>query len=189
MTSELAYLLMGVYFILERSLRKGEAALSLNASETDQGSSRLLWGSSAIGLLGLILAPLLNTYKIFNLEWSAIAWAGVGLMIAGLCLRYWAAREMGAFYTRTLQVLPEHHVIETGPYRLIRHPGYLGTSLLAWGAGLALQNGLVLSVVIMTDIVAKYYRIKVEENMLAQSLGDAYHTYRAKTRRIIPFVY
>jgi hypothetical protein len=73
MTSELAYLLMGVYFILERSLRKGEAALSLNASETDQGSSRLLWGSSTIALVGLILAPLLNTYGVFNLQWSAIA--------------------------------------------------------------------------------------------------------------------
>jgi protein-S-isoprenylcysteine O-methyltransferase Ste14 len=189
MTSALAYLLIGAYFIIERRLRQGEAALNLKASNTDEGSSRLLWGSSIVGLLGLLLAPILNTYRIFSIDWPAIAWIGIGLMIAGLCLRYWAAQEMGAFYTRTLQVLPEHHVIETGPYRLIRHPGYLGTSLLAWGAGLALQNGLVMLVVIVSDFVAKYYRIKVEENMLAQSLGDAYHAYRTRTQRIIPFIY
>jgi protein-S-isoprenylcysteine O-methyltransferase Ste14 len=189
MTSALAYLLIGAYFIIERRLRQGEAALNLKASNTDEGSSRLLWGSSIIGLLGLLLAPILNTYGIFSIDWSAIAWAGIGLMVAGLCLRYWAAQEMGAFYTRTLQVLPEHRVIDTGPYCWIRHPGYLGTSLLAWGAGLALQNGLMLLVVIVTDVVAKYYRIRVEENMLSQSLGNVYQAYCTRTQRVIPFIY
>jgi protein-S-isoprenylcysteine O-methyltransferase Ste14 len=189
MTSALAYLLIGVYFILERSLRQGEAALNLKASNMDEGSSRLLWGSSIVGLLGMLLAPILNTYGMFSVEWLAIAWVGIGLMVAGLCLRYWAAQEIGTFYTRTLQVLPEHRVIDTGPYRLIRHPGYLGTSLLAWGAGLALQNGLILLVVIVTDVVAKYYRIRVEENMLSKFLEDKYREYIDRTFKLIPFIY
>jgi protein-S-isoprenylcysteine O-methyltransferase Ste14 len=189
MTSGLAYLLIGVYFVIERSLRKGETALNLKASNTDEGSSRLLWGSSVVGLLGLLLAPILNAYGMFGIDWPAIAWVGIGLMVAGLCLRYWAAQEMGAFYTRTLQSLPEHYIVDTGPYRWIRHPGYLGTSLLSWGAGLALQNGLILLVVIVTDVVAKYYRIGVEENMLSQSLGDIYQAYCTRTQRIIPFIY
>lgn len=189
MTSGLAYLLIAVYFIIERRLRKGEAALNLNASKTDEGSSRLLWGSSVVGLLGLLLAPFLNAHGIFRVDWPAIAWVGIGLMVAGLCLRYWAAQEMGELYTRTLQVLTEHKIVDTGPYRWVRHPGYLGTSILTWGAGLALQNGLVLLVSIVTDVVVKYYRIKVEENMLFRSLGDVYHAYCTRTHRVIPFLY
>jgi protein-S-isoprenylcysteine O-methyltransferase Ste14 len=65
----------------------------------------------------------------------------------------------------------------------------LGTSLLSWGAGLALQNGLVLGVVIVTDAIAKYYRIQAEEKMLTESLGVQYQTYAATTWRFIPFVY
>jgi protein-S-isoprenylcysteine O-methyltransferase Ste14 len=188
-TLGLAYLLIASYFILERILRKGEAALNLQPQASDAGSSRLLWGSSMVGLLGLFLAPFLNAYGIAKVQSTAIAWGGIGLMLLGLSLRYWAAQEMGAYYTRTLQVLPEHAVIETGPYRIIRHPGYLGTSLLSWGAGLALQNGLVLGVVIVTDAIAKYYRIQAEEKMLTESLGVQYQTYAATTWRFIPFVY
>jgi protein-S-isoprenylcysteine O-methyltransferase Ste14 len=188
MSSALAYLLIGVYFIIERRLRQGEAALNLKASNADEGSSRLLWGSSIVGLLGLLLAPILNAYGIFSIHWPAIAWAGIGLMVAGLGLRYWAAQEMGTFYTRTLQVLPEHRVIDTGPYCWIRHPGYLGTSLLSWGAGLALQNGLVLLVAVVTDVVAKYYRVQIEEKMLSGLLGEVYQNYVKRTWQFFPFL-
>jgi protein-S-isoprenylcysteine O-methyltransferase Ste14 len=189
MTSGLAYLLIAGYFMLERVLRKGEAARNLQSQTSDAGSSRLLWVSSMVGLLAMLLAPLFNAYGITKMEWTAIAWSGIGLMGLGLSLRYWAAQTMGAFYTRTLQILPQHSVIEGGPYCVMRHPGYLGTSLLCWGAGLALQNGLVLWVAIVSDAIAKSYRIQVEEKMLNQALGNRYQTYAARTWRLIPFLY
>ena len=69
-------------------------------------------------------------------------------MLAGLTIRYWAARILGEFYTRTLQTIEGQHIIDRAPYSIIRHPGYLGTFLMEIGAALALANWLVLLIVV-----------------------------------------
>jgi Isoprenylcysteine carboxyl methyltransferase (ICMT) family len=53
-----------------------------------------------------------------------VAWGGVALMGGGLVLRVWAARVLGAFYTRTLRTSAGQRVVAEGPYRLVRHPDH-----------------------------------------------------------------
>lgn len=79
--------------------------------------------------------------------------------------------------------------MERGPYRVIRHPGYLATSIVDIGAGLALNNSIVLLVATLTGWIAKTYRIHAEEDMLEAAFGDQYRAYRVKTWRVIPFIY
>ncbi len=82
-----------------------------------------------------------------------------------------------------------HHIVQEGPYRLIRHPGYSG-SLLVWiGAGLVTSNWIVLIVVTLVCISAYLYRIRSEEAMLVAEFGEEYENYIRRTRRLIPFVY
>src|SRR5258708_1479204 len=64
-------------------------------------------------------------------------------MIIGLTLRVWAAQVLGRFYTRTLRTTDKQRIVQSGPYHLIRHPGYLGTILIWIGAGLAVLKRLV----------------------------------------------
>lgn len=185
----IAYLLIIGYALIERLLRKGKPALSLDAAESDHRSSRLLLIVSLFNLFGAIIAPVLNSYGIGYWETIYVGWFGILSMLIGLTIRYSAAQSLGEFYTRTLKILEKHYLVQTGLYRTIRHPGYLGTLLIGVGAGLAMNNWLVFLVALTTQLISKLYRIQVEETMLQDALGEAYKNYAERTWRLIPFVY
>lgn len=188
-TIGLAYLLIAFYFVMERLQRKSKQALSLQVGPSDRGSSRLLLISGLIEIASLLLAPVLNMngWGLMQVE-AAINWIGILIMLGGLTLRYFAAKTLGEFYTRTLLVVPEQAVIEQGPYRVIRHPGYLGVLLGSVGAGLATANWIMLVIVMLAKLIGIGYRIYSEEKMLLVAFGEKYRAYRANTYRLIPFI-
>ena len=188
-TTLVTYLLIIGYFIVERSLRKGESALSLNAGEFDRGSSKAILISGLLKILLVLSAPILNAYSLGYWKLGYGCWLGIGLMILGLSLRGWAAVTLGKFYTRTLQIIDGQEIVDQAPYSIIRHPGYAGLSLMEIGAGLALSNCIVLIAVLTLGLRSRLYRIQVEEQMLETSLKEQYQAYQDKTWRLIPFVY
>jgi len=188
-TTVLAYLLIVSYFVMERLLRQGEQALSLQPGQSDHGSSRLIWRVGLFNLFFVLLAPVFNSYGIGYWDNEYVCWIGVLLMIVGLTIRYLAAKTLGKFYTRTLQILEGHQIVEQGFYRIIRHPGYLGTFIMEVGAGLAVKNWAILLVILLTGFMARLYRIRTEEEMLEGTFGEQYKVYSEKTWRLIPFIY
>ncbi|NJM68353.1 MAG: isoprenylcysteine carboxylmethyltransferase family protein [Acaryochloris sp. RU_4_1] len=129
----LAYILIACYFVVERSLRKGPQALSLQAGTADAGSSQVLCISGMFSILLVIAAPILNTYQIGYWSYANLGWLGLILMLGGLAMRYWAAKTLGEFYTRTLQIVEGQKIVNQAPYDIVRHPGYLGTLLMEIG--------------------------------------------------------
>lgn len=189
-TSVLAYVLVVCYFVIERLLRKGEKALSLQTGEADRGSSKVIWISGLLSIALVLIAPVLNAYQIGYWNSMYAGWVGVSLMLGGLSLRYWAAKTLGEFYTRTLQTVAGQSIIDQAPYNIIRHPGYLGIFLMEIGAGLALTNWVVLVVLMMIiGVFSRFYRIQVEEEMLKTEVGKQYQVYSERTWRLIPFIY
>jgi protein-S-isoprenylcysteine O-methyltransferase Ste14 len=85
-------------------------------------------------------------------------------------------------------VAPGQTVIETGPYRLIRHPSYTGFLITLLGFGLCLTNWLSLLVIMACALIGFSYRIHVEEQVLQEQLGQRYQEYMRRTKRLIPFV-
>jgi protein-S-isoprenylcysteine O-methyltransferase Ste14 len=189
LTTGLAYMLLGVFFALERRLRQGQSAQSLETGAFDRKSTRIIGGAFLISMLVLLLAPVLNMRRRGSINSAAAAWFGLGLMASGMALRAWANTTLGAFYTRTLRVETDQQLIEQGPYRLLRHPGYSGSLLLWIGAGLATANGLVTTVIAIVTGGAYVYRVQSEEAMLAQSFGAAYQSYRRRTWKLFPLIY
>jgi protein-S-isoprenylcysteine O-methyltransferase Ste14 len=116
-------------------------------------------------------------------------WIGVGIMIAGLALRVSAARALGSHYTRTLQTEDDQPVVSSGPYLYVRHPGYAGVLAMWLGYGLALTSLPAVLVTTVPNLLAYLRRIKTEETMLVDSLGDSYSDYQLRTKRLIPGVY
>jgi len=188
-TTASAYLLIVSYFVIERSLRKGQQTLNLNPGLADAGSSKLLWLSGIISILLMMAAPALNHYQIGNINFFFIGWIGLFFMFLGLGMRYWAAKVLGEFYTRTLQIIEAQRIINQPPYNIIRHPGYLGTFLIEMGAGLAVMNWIVLLVIVMIGTTSRAYRISAEEKMLEAHFGESYKLYLEKTWRLVPFLY
>ena len=185
----LAYFLIASYFLMERYLRQGAEALSLQPTNLDSGSSRLMWSLGLLNLLVILLAPIINNYAIGYLSNYFAGWLGILLMVLGITLRYLAAQTLGQFYTRTLRIIPEHQIISKGIYSLIRHPGYLGTFLMMLGVGLAVNNWLIFLFITLTETIVRIYRIYIEEKMLEAFFREEYKVYRKKTWRLIPLIF
>jgi protein-S-isoprenylcysteine O-methyltransferase Ste14 len=78
-------------------------------------------------------------------------------------------------------------IVRMGPYRLIRHPGYLGSILMWTGAAAATANWIVLVITLIAILSAYIYRIQNEEKMLLTTNAE-YGEYRTQTWRLIPFL-
>ena len=97
----------------------------------------------------------------------------LALAVGGLVLRLWPIRTLGRFFTSTVQVAPDQKVVETGPYRLLRHPSYRGALVTACGVVLTMLSPLGIALVLLLALPAYLHRIVVEEVALVEGLGDA----------------
>ena len=120
---------------------------------------------------------------------KAVFFNGIALMLLGMAFRYYAMIVLGKFFTYQVAVHSGQTVIETGPYRYIRHPSYTGALITLVGLGLALGNWASLVVMLACMGVAYAYRISVEEGALLVALGEPYNNYMRRTRRLVPFLF
>ena len=172
------------FLALEALARKPGGASSLDASLDDQGTTRMIaitYGLAAELPLALRRVPAPQLPPIAGP-------AGLMMQAAGLALRAWSMRTLGSSYTRTLVAEREQHVVNAGPYRLVRHPGYTG-SLLTW-TGFALTSSSAPVVVVIGTLLGRAYhrRINAEEKLLRRDL-PGYATYSQHTKRLVPFIW
>jgi protein-S-isoprenylcysteine O-methyltransferase Ste14 len=191
MTPIISYLLIASFFVLEARLRQGQEAKSREATETDRRSTQWVGGEFGLSLVPIVVAPILNALHVGQISWHSrlLGWGGVTIMTIGLALRVWAAGVLGRFYTRTLRTVEQQRIVRCGPYRMVRHPGYLGVMLMWVGAGLAVLNWITLAVIVVATVSAYIHSVQAEEAMLAQAFEEEFIAYRAKTWKLIPFIY
>jgi protein-S-isoprenylcysteine O-methyltransferase Ste14 len=159
------------------------------AAKRDRGSYIVLMAALMGGASFAVF--LMNRLPQATLTWRQplLFWAGIALMFAGLALRWYAIRVLGRFFTRDVTTRAGQYVVDTGPYRLVRHPSYSGALLTFLGTGLAMTNWGSLLVILLAVAVGYGYRVHVEEQALCTDLGDAYREYMTRSRRFIPFVW
>jgi len=114
---------------------------------------------------------------------------GLVLMGLGLAVRSWAMVHLGRYFTVDVAVAADQRIVDTGPYRLVRHPSYTGLLLLAVGVGLCFGNIASFLVIAVPMIALMLKRMKVEEEVLTEALGNTYREYMARTQRLIPGIY
>ena len=116
-------------------------------------------------------------------------WGGLSIMSVGVVLRVWCFYALGHYFTFTVQTSLDQPVIDTGPYRMLRHPSYAALLLIFIGWGFVYDNWG--SLVVLTAAVAAglVVRIRVEERALSKDLGGKYQEFAATRKRLIPFVW
>jgi protein-S-isoprenylcysteine O-methyltransferase Ste14 len=116
-------------------------------------------------------------------EWR---WLGLAAFAVGVGLYRAGAGALGAALSPFVQPVPGATLTRTGPYRLWRHPMYLGQALIALGAPLTLGawRSLGLSLIAMAVLVIRGRR---EEAALRRTFAD-YDAYARRTKRLIPYV-
>lgn len=141
-----------------------------------------------IPTLGILIVFLVDPYaRGFEFVTIAPPVAILGAVIFNFAalMIFWAHTSLGAFWTGDLGTRSDHHLVETGLYRWIRHPLYANFILLAVGLFLMTGDWLVgLSVLAYVTAVAA--RAWKEEEMLLGRLGRSYASYMQKTGRFLP---
>jgi protein-S-isoprenylcysteine O-methyltransferase Ste14 len=120
---------------------------------------------------------------------AALFVVGVAFIILGVALRWYAIHTLGSFFTRDVAVSRDQQVVQSGPYRLIRHPAYSGTFLTMLGVGLAIANWASLGALLLCVFAGHFYRVLIEEKALIQTIGQPYVEYMRRTRRFIPLLF
>jgi len=113
---------------------------------------------------------------------------GLSLFVIGLAIALVAVRTLDRFYASTLVTREGHRLISHGIYRYMRHPIYFGVIIICFAVPVyapSLYGFFVMSALIPIFLI----RIRIEEAMLVEELGDAYRAYQDGTKKLIPFVY
>lgn len=163
----------------------------------EQGAVKRDRGSHIV-LVVAVIAGVVAAFFLVNadfpgttLTWRqpVLFWLGIALMLAGLAFRWYAIRVLGKFFTRSVATHAGQYVVDTGPYRLIRHPSYSGALLMFLGNGLAMTNWASWLVIMLGVAIGYGWRVHVEERALCADLGQPYREYMRHTRRFIPHVW
>jgi protein-S-isoprenylcysteine O-methyltransferase len=180
----LALLYFGSEFLLGL-LRPAKAGAR---SPADRSSTRLLWILIPVSMfLGFQVE-----FSMPEAQWGFQPWIyalGIATVIAGLALRWYSIIYLGRFFTVNVEIAADHQLIDSGPYRLLRHPSYTGALMAFYGLALCTMNWVSLAIMTVGPTIAFLYRIHVEEIALSGAFGERYRQYVQRTARLIPGVY
>jgi protein-S-isoprenylcysteine O-methyltransferase Ste14 len=142
----------------------------------------------AFGLMMIVVAPALLIMHAFQI-WvnpPLLAWAMLLVIAAGIALCWWARLHLGRLWSDTVTRKDGHHVVDTGPYRLVRHPMYTGFIVMDLGLAILCASTVAFAgVALMT--LGLSIKARLEEQFLSEELGAAaYRDYAARTPMLVP---
>ena len=149
------------------------------------------WVIAALGALGFVDAYLpayTDRHDILTFGGEGVRWFGVSLYAVGGVLRIAPVFVLGRRFSGLVAIQPGHRLVTGGIYGVIRHPSYLGLLVNALGWGLAFRAGVGVFIALLMLIVV-LARIEAEERLLNETFGAEYDAYRARTWRLIPYLY
>ena len=145
---------------------------------------------AGLGVLGASTSATHLTSAAVTPGAPALRWllftVGIAMIGTGSALRLWAITTLGRWFTYDVRVTEGQPVIQTGPYRWVRHPSYTGVLLVLFGIGLTLGNWLSLLSIVVLPTLGLVRRIHVEEAALLGTIGEPYERYAAGRPRLLP---
>jgi protein-S-isoprenylcysteine O-methyltransferase Ste14 len=157
------------------------------AKSGDKGSIWLLTISISIGFWISFIIASTKTGRIYH--WNTFFIIGTILALIGLIIRIISILTLKQQFTYTVTRIENHELIETGLYKRIRHPGYLGQLIIFLGISTCLSNWLSILLMIIPVLIGYLNRINVEEKFMVKHMGQRYLDYQMRTKRLIPGVY
>ncbi len=175
--------------IVKRSAGKGEppAGPPSTSSRTARWSRALLWFHAvAFGLMYFGIGVGVMGHRV-PVWFAGQRIAGSAVILLGAALVAWAVLHFRSWRFRA--ALDNGHQLATGgPFRIMRHPIYMGLNLLAFGSAIWVPS-TVLWVAAAWMAVGSDLRGRAEEKILEERFGAEYRDYCARVRRFIPGIY
>jgi protein-S-isoprenylcysteine O-methyltransferase Ste14 len=113
---------------------------------------------------------------------------GILLVMAGLFFSVWARLVLAGNWSATVTIKRDHELIQTGPYRWVRHPIYSGLLIAVLGTVLIQDRWLGLVSLALVSL-AFWFKLRREEAWMMEVFGERYARYRAHTARLFPYLF
>jgi len=107
----------------------------------------------------------------------------LAVVLGWLCVRH-----LGRQLRILAGLYPDHELIRTGPYGMVRHPVYLSMFLLMLATGLLLARWPLLLLAVALFIAGTEIRISAEEGLLRERFGKEFEDYTRKVPAYLPFI-
>ena len=118
---------------------------------------------------------------------TAWLWTGLVLTAVGVVFAILARLWIGRNWSGTITIKEQHELIQSGPYRIVRHPIYTGL-LLAY-LGTAIAHGELRGLVGFFLLFLGFgLKLRMEEKFMVQQFGNAYLDYKRRVKALVPFV-
>ncbi len=173
---------------------RGSPDLAMERSKPGEGIKP--WDKAILGLsaIALVVNIVLGGLDSGRFHWSpplpwSVPLAGTFLTLAGQVI-FLAAQRENKYFSSVMRIQKDrgHVVCTTGPYRIVRHPGYVGMIVSLIGIPMLLGS-LVSIVPTVIAIVLLLIRTHLEDNALKNEL-DGYLQYAETTRyKLIPGIW
>jgi protein-S-isoprenylcysteine O-methyltransferase Ste14 len=138
----------------------------------------------------LVLQPIVFPIASFHTTrvWGLfIQFIGILMIGAALALHFWSRVHLQHYYAERVEIQPEHRVIDTGPYALMKHP--IITSFFGMAIGLFFVNPSIATLATLLYTIWDFTRAaQQEEDLLSKSL-PGYADYARRTPRFLPRVW
>jgi protein-S-isoprenylcysteine O-methyltransferase Ste14 len=117
-----------------------------------------------------------------------LAASGSLLALAGVAVVVRSRAALGAAWSFVPRADQVTGLVTTGPYRLVRHPIYLGLALHSLGEALAFASWPATTIVVCGVVPTLVWRARLEERLIGRLFGEGYDSYRTRTKMIKPHV-
>jgi protein-S-isoprenylcysteine O-methyltransferase Ste14 len=143
----------------------------------------LLFGGYILLFSGLPVPGIRNQH--FIPPRATLQIIGAALTYLGLSLTVWSRVRLGRFWSGVVALKQDHQLIQSGPYRVVRHPLYSGIILAAIGMAVCVTTWS--SVLGMLSLLICFERrAHKEDALLATEFGAEFEIYRQQTGRLLP---
>ena len=118
---------------------------------------------------------------------NLVGMIGLSISILGGIVACWARYMLGKNWSLSIQQKENHELIQSGIYKVIRHPIYTGLLLLFIGNAIIVGDNRAIIAIILV-FVALWLKLRKEEKLLTDVFGNQYTTYKSHTKALIPFI-
>jgi len=158
------------------------------AKSTESQKSRLVHQLLFLAGLILLFVPVPGLTGHFATDTLTTAAVGLGIQIASTLFYFWSRSYLGRMWSGAISIMNDHQLVETGPYRLLRHPMY--TAIFGMFIGTAIVSGQYHALIgVALGVLAYARKIPMEERVLREEFGEAYEAYRRKRWALVPWLY
>ena len=177
-----------VFGVLASMFQPGYNPLSITAKPGDKGTgAQIIWSVYVTQLASILESAYLRYPR--SVEWDLVAIIALAAMILGLSLRTWAVFTLGSLFTMHIAVQKNHTIICKGPYRIVRHPSYLGAFMMYISTTVFLHAWIAAVAALIILPFSFLRRIHHEEQVLKEQFGEEYNSYCSRVRKIIPGIW